>query len=219
MKAFSYLRVSSIGQIEGDGFTRQITTIEDYASKNGIELVHTFKDEGVSGTLENRPALAELMVALDENGHGVKTIIIERIDRLARDLMVQEAILSDLQSKGFEIISVHDGDLLSDDPTRKLVRQVLGAIAEYDKTMTVAKLRAARERKRAKNGKCEGRKGYSDDKGQGIVKEIKRLHRKNRGKKRLTSQQIADKMNEAGFLTITGKQFTSQIVRNILAKK
>ena len=55
------------------------------------------------------------------------------------------------------IISVTDGDLLENDPTRKLVRQGLGAIAEYDKEMTVQKLRAARNRKKILSGKCEGR--------------------------------------------------------------
>jgi hypothetical protein len=43
----------------------------------------------------------------------------------------------------------------------KLVRQVLGAISEFDKAMTVAKLRGARERKRREAGKCEGRKSHA----------------------------------------------------------
>jgi DNA invertase Pin-like site-specific DNA recombinase len=47
------------------------------------------------------------------------------------------------------------GSFLDDTPTAKLVRQVLGAISEFDKAMTVAKLRGARERKRAATGKCE----------------------------------------------------------------
>ena len=47
---------------------------------------------------------------------------------------------------------------IDDTPTAKLVRQVLGAISEFDKAMTVAKLRGARERKRREAGKCEGRK-------------------------------------------------------------
>ena len=39
-----------------------------------------------------------------------------------------------------------------------LIRQILGAVAQLDKSMTVAKLRGARDKKRAKYGKCEGRK-------------------------------------------------------------
>jgi DNA invertase Pin-like site-specific DNA recombinase len=51
---------------------------------------------------------------------------------------------------------------LDDGQTSKLVRQVLGAIAEFDKAMTVAKLRGARDRIRKERGKCGGRKGYAE---------------------------------------------------------
>jgi len=143
--------------------TRQEKAIQDYAELNGITIEKIYREEGVSGTLQDRPALAQMMVSLEQNGFGVKTILIEKVDRLARDLMIQEAIINDLQKKGFDLISAVEGDdLLSGDPTRKLVRQVLGAIVEYDKTMTVLKLRTARERIRARDGKCEGRKGYSE---------------------------------------------------------
>jgi hypothetical protein len=47
-------------------------------------------------------------------------------------------------------------------PAKQLVRQVLGAISEFDKAMTVAKLRGARERKRRGTGKCEGRKSHAE---------------------------------------------------------
>jgi DNA invertase Pin-like site-specific DNA recombinase len=51
-------------------------------------------------------------------------------------------------------------DLMTNDPTRKLMRQFMGAIAEYDKSQIVLKLRGARMRKRAKEGRSEGRKPY-----------------------------------------------------------
>jgi DNA invertase Pin-like site-specific DNA recombinase len=213
IKAFGYIRVSGKGQIKGNGLARQEVTIADYAQKHGINITHVFRDLGVSGTLANRPALSNMLVALEQN--GVKTVIIERLDRLARDLMIQEAIICDLQSKGFKLISVHDGkDLLSDDPTRKLVRQVLGAIAEYEKATIVLKLRAARERKRIKSGKCEGRKAYSEI-APDIIGEIKRLRRKPKGLKPMPFNQIADKLNEAGFVTASGKLFTGNNVSMI----
>lgn len=214
-KAFAYLRVSGQGQVDGDGFARQTDSINRFAKSNGYEIVEIFEETGVSGTLVDRPTLAEMMVTLDQNGHGVHTVIVERIDRLARDLMVQETILDDFQKNGISVISATDGDLLKDDPTRKLVRQVLGAISEYDKTMTVLKLRAARDRKRKKTGKCEGRKSYQEAMPE-VVQEIKRLHRKPRKGKRLTSVQIADNLNETGFKTMTGKPFTGPIIRKIL---
>src|ERR1700758_5320376 len=160
MKAFAYLRVSGKGQLDGDGFPRQRAAIKQYAAAHGIRIVRWFEEQGISGTkdLENRPALQELMLALHSN--GTRLVLIEKLDRLARDLMVQETIIGDLRKNGFEIISVAEPDLCSDDPSRKLVRQVFGAIAEYERAMIVLKLRGARERKRAKDGKCEGRKAY-----------------------------------------------------------
>ena len=216
MKAFGYLRVSGKGQVEGDGLIRQEKAIRDYAAAHGIRIERIFREEGVSGTLEVRPALADMMVSLEMNGHGVKTVIIERVDRLARDLMVQEAIISDLQGKGFNLVSVHEGnDLLSGDPTRTLVRQVLGAIAEYDKTMTVMKLRAARERARVARGKCEGRKGYPEAAPE-IVQAIKAMRRKRKGARQMTCEAIAEELNRQGITTLTGRTFSGQIVRNIL---
>jgi DNA invertase Pin-like site-specific DNA recombinase len=212
-KAFGYIRVSGKGQIKGDGLARQTAAIVDYAQKHDIRIVHVFRDEGVSGTLADRPALTDMLVALEQN--GVQTVIIERLDRLARDLMIQEAIISDLQSKGVKLISIHDGkDLLCDDPTRKLVRQVLGAIAEYDKAMTVLKLRAARDRKRLAAGKCEGRKAYAEI-APDIISQIKRLRRKPKGQRAMPFEQIADKLNEAGFVTATGRPFTGNNVSTI----
>ena len=159
-KAFGYLRVSSVGQVEGDGFPRQRAAIESYAAKNGIEVVRLFEERGISGTkdMDDRPALQEMLVALMSN--GVKTVIIEKLDRLARDLMVQEAIIRDLQQKGFEIVSVAEPDLCTDDASRILMRQMFGAIAQYEKTMIVAKLKASRQRMRKDTGRCEGRKPY-----------------------------------------------------------
>ena len=151
-----------------------------------------------------------MLVNLESNGHGIKTVIIERTDRLARDLMIQETILNDFRKIGVSVISATEGDLIDDDPTRKLVRQVMGAIAEYDKTMTVLKLRAARERIRKRGKKCEGRKGYSD-KNQAIVNHIKEFRYQRR-----TSDWIASWLNDNGFKPLHGSRFNSQIVRNII---
>ena len=145
-KAHSYLRVSGKGQVEGDGFPRQLKAIRQYAESHDMKIVSVFREEGVSGTVEsaNRPAWAELMTALHSN--GVRTIIIEKLDRLARDLMVQETIIADLNRHGFDLISVAEPDLMATDPTRILMRQLMGAVAQYDKSQIVLKLRGARLR-------------------------------------------------------------------------
>ncbi len=159
-RAFGYLRVSGKAQVQGDGFPRQLEAIRNYAKEHNIRVVKVFREEGVSGTVDlaNRPALSDLMVALHSD--GVRLVMVEKLDRLARELMVQETILGDLKKSGFELLSVAEPDLCGNDPTRKLLRQVMGGIAEYEKTMIVLKLRAARERAKAKTGRCEGAKPF-----------------------------------------------------------
>lgn len=150
---------SGKSQVDGDGLIRREQAISDYATSHSIEVAGIYREEGISGTKEARVALAEMTLALEQNGHGVDTVIIKKLDRLSRDLMVQESIIRDFRSNGFNLISALEGpDLLSGDPTRKFIHHMFGAIAEYEKDMIVFKLRAARERKhepRPANAKAE----------------------------------------------------------------
>jgi DNA invertase Pin-like site-specific DNA recombinase len=214
-KAHAYLRVSGKGQVDGDGFTRQLRAIREYAAAHGIRIVHVYRDEGVSGTkdLENRPAFVEMMTALHSN--GTKLVLVEKLDRLARDLMVQETIIGDLRKNGFELISVMEPDLLQDDPSRKLMRQVFGAIAEYEKTMIVLKLRGARTRTRAREGRCEGRKPFGYFQGEAAaLARIKALRSEGIG-----FDRIAARLNEEKISTRTGKPWHGVVVNRILTGK
>jgi DNA invertase Pin-like site-specific DNA recombinase len=219
--AFGYLRVSSQGQLEGDGPERQRHKITSFCKANGIEVKGWYR-ESETGTKQDRPELARLMIDLEQNGHEVRMVVIERLDRLARDLMVQEAIIRDFKRMGVQLVSVDEGrDLAGDDPTRKLVRQVLGAIAEYEKTMLVLKLKAARDRKRRKTGKCEGRKRYGEEsvEERRVIRRIKLMRRMRRGGyKGLTHQAIADKLNAEGLVTQQGKKWTAQLVHHVCTK-
>ena len=91
--------------------------------------------------IETRPGFAAMLERIESN--GVRTIIVETANRFARDLMVQEVGYARLRERGINLIAADSPNAFQDDtPTAKLVRQVLGAIAEFDKAMTVAKLRA-----------------------------------------------------------------------------
>jgi len=124
-RCYVYLRVSSLGQVDGDGFERQLLAVRAYAQANAIKIAKIFREEGVSGSkdLANRPALQQLLTALHSN--GVRLVLVEKLDRLARDLMIQESIIADLGRYGFEVRSVCEPDLCSDDPSRTLIRQFL----------------------------------------------------------------------------------------------
>jgi len=215
VKAFGYLRVSGKGQVEGDGFTRQLKAIKDYAAAHDIKIVDVYREKGVSGTKESadRPAWSDLMTALHSN--GVRTVIIEKLDRLARDLMVQETIIADLRKYGFELVSVAEPDLMANDPTRILVRQMMGAVAQYEKSQIVLKLRGARMRKRAKEGRCEGRKPFGYFEGEAdVLNRMKALRADGLG-----FDRIAARMNEEKIPTRTGKPWHGVVVNRILKGK
>jgi DNA invertase Pin-like site-specific DNA recombinase len=108
-----------------------------------------------------------------------------------RHLMVQEVGHAKLRERGFDLIAADNpSSFIDDTPTAKLVRQVLGAISEFDKAMTVAKLRGARERKRREAGKCEGRKSHAE-RNPALVARAKRLHRKRPKGGRMSLRAIA----------------------------
>lgn len=215
VKAFAYLRVSGKGQVEGDGFPRQLQAVRGYAQTNSVKLVKVFREEGVSGTmeLENRPALLELLEALAAD--GVKLVLIEKLDRLARDLMVQETIIADLRKRGFDLVSVAEPDLLQNDPSRILMRQVFGAIAQYEKAMIVAKLRAARERTKAATGACEGRKPFGHYAGEQAVLERMRGLRASG----MAFDKIAAQLNAEGLPNRSGGRWFGGAINRILTGK
>jgi DNA invertase Pin-like site-specific DNA recombinase len=103
----------------------------------------------------------------------------------------------------FMLISVAEPDLCSDDPTRKLLRQIMGAIAEYDKSMVVLKLRGARQRKRAKDGRCEGAKPYGTLPGEAeTLERIREMRAEGKA-----FQSIAEALNAAGVAPRRGSKW------------
>jgi DNA invertase Pin-like site-specific DNA recombinase len=213
-KAFGYLRVSGRAQVEGDGFPRQEAAIRAYAKAHDIKLVRLFQEKGVSGAKEitDRPSFVAMMEAL--HGDGVKLVLVESLGRLARDLMVQESILHDLKRHGFELVSVAEPDLCSDDPSRKLMRQIMGAFHEYEKQMIVVKLKAARQRTRLKLGSCEGRKPYGAYPGEAeTLKRIVELDASGE-----TTTAIANRLRAEGRKTRSGGDWLQPTVSKILKR-
>jgi DNA invertase Pin-like site-specific DNA recombinase len=216
-KAFSYLRVSGLGQVDRDGFPRQRESIAAYAKARRIELVGEFRDEAVRGSTDwdARDQLTALLACLDAN--GVRLVLVERADRIARDLMVAEVLLQQFRERGVQVIETEGGQDLTvadGEPTRVLIRQVLAAVAQFDKTCLVRKLRAARDRKRRETGRCEGPRPYGALPGE--REAVERIKELRAGK--LSFRQIADALNEEPekFKTRTGAGWSKAMVKVVL---
>lgn len=215
MNAFAYLRVSGVGQVDGDGFPRQRDAIHRYCDAHEITLVEEFAENGVSGTkdISLRPALQRLYLALEES--KVKTVIIEKLDRLARDLMVQETMISDFRKHGITLISVAEPDLCSEDPGRILVRQIFGAVAQYERSVLVLRMKAARDRMRKERGRCEGVKPFGNNDPEKATREVMHLLRREGH----TYQTIATMLNHRGCPTRGGKPWKTGTVAKILSRE
>ena len=110
--------------------------------------------------------------------------------------------------KSWRLPDIENDDLTaSDDPTRKMMRQIAGAFAEYEKARLVSKLRHARERVRQEKGKCEGRKPHGELRPDAVAL-AKRLHRASpKTGKRMSLRKIAAALAEAGHLNERGQPF------------
>jgi len=218
-QVFGYLRVSGKGQIDGHGFNRQEEAVRAYCERTGCQLLQVFKEQA-SGTVDEarRPEFAAMVSTILKN--GVDTIIVESLDRLAREYRIQELLLIYLASKNITLIAANTGENVTEavtsDPMRKAMVQMQSVFAELDKSMLVKKLRKARDRKRQETGRCEGPKPFYQ--GSEVVKEIRRLRRKRKGVKRLTYAQVADKLNEQGYRSAKGQAFNSGSVRAIMSR-
>jgi DNA invertase Pin-like site-specific DNA recombinase len=148
-------------------------------------------------------------------------VLVERADRLARDLMVSEVILGQFRALGVTVLTADGQDLTAGDgdPTRVLVRQVLSAVAQFDKTVTVLKLRSARDRIRQRTGRCEGRKPFGARPGEVATLDLMRkLRRKPAGRPRASYAAVASELNTRGCPSRTGKPWRGYTVEQILSR-
>ncbi|WP_246737281.1 recombinase family protein [Nordella sp. HKS 07] len=216
-KAVAYLRTSSAANVgaDKDSDKRQRVAIEAFAKANGFEIVGEYYDAAVSGAdpVTERKGFMEMLGRVASN--GAKTILVESPDRFARDLAVQLAGHDMLKGMGIALIPATAPDFFVEDtPTAVLVRQVLGAIAQFDKASTVAKLAAARKRKRETAGKCEGRKSLAELRPD-VVEAAKRLRRKTKAG-RMSLRAISAELAAQGHVNERGKAFNPKSVAAML---
>lgn len=214
-KNIAYLRVSTDKQVDGSGFDRQSQACQAQAARDGAELSATWFEPGASGCLEIDQRVAFARLLKHHETEPIGAIYVECIDRLARDVLVCESSLRLLKERGIRCICSTTGmELTADesaDPTRKLLRQLLAVVAEFNKNWQVYRMREGRKAKRLKTGRCEGTKPYGhyahERLGQARLRELYDQRQLPGGRRYWTWLRIASTLNAEGFTNRAGKPF------------
>lgn len=226
MKVIGYCRVSTDNQKERDTISIQEEALREYATAAGLELGEIFRDEGVSGGLEIRPGLSELLDCLD-HAPEIRGVLIWKLDRLARDIVIQEKFIRDLEARGIKVISTKEDFDGMDKGTRELIRGVIGLVSQYEKWIITLRLSSGRLRKAREGGYAGGSPalGYKPQRGEdekySKLKVIRAEGETIRGIFALredgaTLQAIADRLNAEGTPTKRGGKWHGRTVKYIL---
>jgi len=131
----------------------QLAELREYADRRGWEIVGEYTDQGVSGSKDSRPELNRLMA--DAHRRRFDVVLVWKIDRFGRSLKHLVNALADLGAYGVAFISLRDNLDLST-PSGRLMFQIIGAMAEFERALIQERVKAGLRNARAK-GKRLGR--------------------------------------------------------------
>jgi DNA invertase Pin-like site-specific DNA recombinase len=155
MQAVAYVRVSTDEQAESRaGLEAQLHAVTQHCQKNGIQLVGTFTDAGVSGAaaLDKRPGLLDAVNAVTRGG----VLLVAKRDRLARDVVACAVVERMVAKRGGRVVSVAGEGTDNDDATSVLMRRIVDAFSEHERLVIAARTRAALQAKK-RRGERAGR--------------------------------------------------------------
>jgi DNA invertase Pin-like site-specific DNA recombinase len=226
-----YVRVSTLNGALGDSIDAQGEAVRSWARSRGWQVVGVGADLGRSGTLDavDRPGLLEAVGVIERGEASV--LAVHRLDRLARALHVQEAVLARVWASGGEVWeAVGDRQALRDDPEdpmRTFVRQVMGAAGQLERGLAVARLQGGRRRKAERGGYAGGWTPYGFERvGSGrdaalteVPEETAIVARIRKASARgLSLRRIAELLNRDGVPAKAGGEWGPSSVRTILAR-
>jgi DNA invertase Pin-like site-specific DNA recombinase len=146
-----YARVSTLhGQQDPE---MQLSELREYADRRGLTIHQEYVDQGVSGSRESRPALNQLMS--DARRCRFDAVLVWKIDRFGRSLKHLVNSLADLSAWGIAFVSLRDNLDLST-PSGRLMFQIIGAMAEFERALIQERVKAGLRNAKAK-GKRIGR--------------------------------------------------------------
>lgn len=158
MRVGIYARVSTL---IGQSPEMQLAELREYASRRGWEIYGEYVDSGVSGSKESRPELNRLMSDVHQRRFDV--VLCWKVDRFGRSLRHLVNALADLDSYGVAFVSLRDNLDLST-PSGRLMFQIIGAMAEFERSLIQERVRAGLRNAKLK-GKTLGRPSLALDSG------------------------------------------------------
>ena len=150
LRAAIYARVSTNN---GQDPTVQTRELEEYCDRRGWKVADQYIDVGISGAKEKRPELSRLMA--DAHRRTFDAVIVWKFDRFARSVSHLLRALESFKALGIEFVSLSE-QVDTSTPTGKMVFTVLGAVAELERSLIAARVKAGMRNARAK-GKGLGR--------------------------------------------------------------
>ena len=147
-RAAIYARVSTLDQTTEN----QLTELRSYTLTRGW-TAREYVDEGVSGSIESRPALDRLL--RDARRRRFDVLVCWRLDRLGRSLKHLILFLEELSALGVAFVSLAEG-IDATTPAGRLQMHILGAIAEFERARIAERVRARALPERSGRGDCSG---------------------------------------------------------------
>jgi site-specific DNA recombinase len=134
-----YARVSTSHQTQAQTIDQQLDRLQAYVRDQGWQLHddHIFRDDGRSGADLNRPGLDRLRDAA--RSAELDRVLVTEPDRLARNYVHQMIVLDELERFGCQVVFLDRP--MSDDPHDRLLLQIRGAVAEYERTLIADRMR------------------------------------------------------------------------------
>ncbi|SJK85542.1 recombinase family protein [Cuniculiplasma divulgatum] len=147
--AFAYVRASTIEEVRQGSNERQKEAIRQSTAQKGYEL-EIFEDKAKSGRNTLRPEFERMLKSLDRRP---QIVIVSKIDRFARSLSDLLRTLEYLDQNGVGFVSVNDPGIDTTTPNGRLLLQVLGAFAEFERNMINSRTKAGREQAQSRGVK------------------------------------------------------------------
>lgn len=223
----AYMRYSSENQRDGYSIEAQKAAIEAFCQQNGYNIVHFYKDEAKTGTLDNREEFQQMIS--DAADGNFQAVIVHKFDRFSRDKYDNAIYKRELRNNGVRVISVLEP--LDDSPESLILETLLEGMAQYYSENLSREVKKGLREKALLAKHCGGVApyGYKVNKETSdleiepteaeIVRKIFELY--NNG---LPVLEIANHLNSMGVKTRLnktrgGKEFSPQMVRGILSNE